>query len=68
MLEKTCSIRMQLFCVVLFTLLLSCAQVTKWVAPFFISDEQEVKLGNRFKKDILDDTDNYPPFTGDERS
>ena len=56
------------FVVLLSTLqFLSCESVTKWVAPFFISEEQEVKLGNRFKQEILSDTENSPPFEGDER-
>lgn len=59
--------RISLLSILIFSVFLSCEQVTKWVAPFLISDEQEVELGNRFKKEIITDTTNYPSFTGDTR-
>jgi beta-barrel assembly-enhancing protease len=59
--------RFPLLFILVFSILLSCDQVTKWVAPFILSDEQEVELGNQFKKEIIADTKTYPPFTGDER-
>ncbi|NLE00374.1 MAG: M48 family metalloprotease, partial [Fibrobacter sp.] len=37
------------------------------IRPFFISDQEEVNLGNKFKKEILADTKNYPRFQGDLR-
>lgn len=67
MVKKSVYHFLTLICVLLLPTLLSCSQVTKWVAPFFISDEQEVKLGNKFKSEIISDTENYPPFNGDDR-
>jgi predicted Zn-dependent protease len=46
---------------------LRCSNVTGWVASFLISEEQEVELGNRFKAEILRDTDNYPQYKGNDR-
>ena len=67
MLKKSGFPSLIIICLILFSTLLSCDHVTKWVAPFFISDKQEVELGNKFKKEIVSDTENYPPFEGDER-
>lgn len=39
-------------------LFLSCNALTE----FFISDEQEVEMGDKFKKQILADTKNYPQY------
>ncbi|MBN2035236.1 MAG: M48 family metalloprotease [Chitinispirillaceae bacterium] len=33
------------------------------LTDFFISDEDEVTLGNKFKKEILADSQNYPQYT-----
>lgn len=43
----------------------TCDRIVSWVAPFVISDEQEVELGDRFKDEILADTDNYPRYEGE---
>jgi predicted Zn-dependent protease len=45
--------------------LFTCQKIT----DFFISDEQEVELGNKFKAQILADTVNYPQYknTGTKR-
>jgi predicted Zn-dependent protease len=34
------------------------------ITDFFISDEQEVEMGDKFKKEILADTKNYPQYKG----
>ena len=52
---------------VLLVLLCTCSRITGWVAPFLISDEQEIELGNSFKTEIDKDTVSYPHFHGDER-
>jgi len=39
-------------------LIFSCQTLT----DFFISDEQEVEMGDKFKKEILADTKNYPQY------
>ena len=49
---------------VCFSLLLTC---TESVAPFLISDSEEVQLGKKFKAEIVSDTATYPPFHGDAR-
>ena len=35
--------------------------------PFFISEEDEIELGNKFKAEILADTENYPVYNGSQR-
>ena len=45
----------------------TCSHITNWVAPFLISDEQEVALGKKFKKEIDGDSVSYPHFHGDPR-
>ncbi len=35
------------------------------VRPFFISEQQEITIGNNLKNQISSDTENYPPFKGD---
>lgn len=37
------------------------------VRSFFISDEQEIKIGNNLKQQIIKDNKSYPPFNGDSR-
>jgi predicted Zn-dependent protease len=45
----------------------TCSRITGWVAPFLISDEQEVALGKKFQKEIDNDSVSYPHFHGDGR-
>lgn len=45
----------------------TCSRITGWVAPFLISDDQEVKLGRKFKAEIDKDSVTYPHFHGDAR-
>ncbi|MBN1759671.1 MAG: M48 family metalloprotease [Chitinispirillaceae bacterium] len=47
--------------------LITCNRIAGWVAPFVISDEQEVELGNSFKAEIDKDSISYPHFHGDAR-
>ena len=45
----------------------TCSRITGWVAPFLISDDQEVALGKKFKAEIDRDSVSYPHFHGDAR-
>lgn len=47
-----------LFATVVVPFLFTCGTLT----DFFISDEQEVEMGNKFQKEILADTENYPQY------
>ncbi len=62
---KTFSAMTLLWCVMF--CICSCNRITGWVAPFLISDEQEVELGNSFKAEIDKDTVTYPHFHGNQR-
>jgi len=42
--------------------LLSCGSISNAITDFFISDEQEIDMGNKFKAQIDADTKNYPPY------
>jgi len=53
-----------ILCIILFTSFFTC---TETISRFLISDEDEVKLGNKFRKEITSDTETYPPFKGDSR-
>lgn len=44
--------------------LLSCNAMTQAATNFFISDEQEIQMGNEFKKQINADTVTYKPYRG----
>jgi predicted Zn-dependent protease len=46
---------------------LSCQKLTDVVRPLFLSDSEEIALGNKFKAQILADPTHYPPFKGDDR-
>ena len=48
--------------VVLFSLILSCQGITNALRPLLISEEDEIKLGNSFKAQILSDTREYPQY------
>lgn len=54
----------RILCSIVFAGLLTC---TETIAPFLISDQEEVKMGKQFKREITADTVTYPPFNGDRR-
>jgi predicted Zn-dependent protease len=49
--------------IILFSIVFSC----NTLRPFFISESEEITMGDKFKAQILADQKNYPPFNGDER-
>ena len=50
----------------LFTLILSCQGITNALRPLLISEDDEIKLGNSFKAQILSDTREYPQYNGNQ--
>ena len=46
-----------------FLLFLYCGTATNAVRPLFLSEPDEIALGNKFKEEILSDTENYPEYT-----
>lgn len=57
----------RLISIAVFTTIVFSISCTDKVAPFLISDNDEVQLGNTLRKEINNDTDTYPPFTGDAK-
>lgn len=53
--------RYSLFCIVV-PVIISCDSLTNIARPFILSDEEEIKLGNKFQTQINADTVNYPPY------
>ncbi len=49
------------------TMILSCSSVNDAIRTFFLPDEDEIAMGNKFSKEIEADNTNYPPYTGDPR-
>lgn len=43
--------------------LLSCSSVNDAIRTFFLPDEDEIAMGNKFSKEIEADNTNYPPYT-----
>lgn len=46
---------------------LMCQSVTSVIAPYVITEEDEIALGNQFYHQIRADKVTYPPFNGDRR-
>jgi predicted Zn-dependent protease len=51
-----------LLSILIIPVLFSCNTLTDIVRPILLSEDDEIALGNKFKKQIIADTINYPPY------